>query len=445
MVSILVYGCSGSISGPGGDPGPPPPPDVEPIVADVTETVTSEGTCLELGDGEILAGTSPEGHAWLLREQGAMTQLRVADPFAGQSPEGAELELAAPTRIAPRDATDGLILTEDVIWSLADGFSRTRITPPAAFSRDAQSCGDLPRGGYLLTGGQLYQLRGSSWWSFQPSDARGAVPNRLVSRQGECFGPDDVLWALADDGTVWRVKERAVEQPVRFAGIRHATALDSALTVIDGEGSMWMGDGTAWQPYDLGAIGIIDHLAGAAHQLWLVSSDSRLIRFDGDAFAEVSHDLRGEINALFAHAGGVWLSDGSRICHQSVDAGVRVDGLAPHRRATDKTYAFRVRAVAPLPLDPGAEIATAANVRETTATLDGEPIVLADDGGGWLRAEGAFAGPGWHVFVLAVDGQPVRELHTKVVPDTERSWAEDIEPIYATHCASSGCHEPGAT
>jgi hypothetical protein len=138
---------------------------------------------------------------------------------------------------------------------------------------------------------------------------------------------------------------------------------------------------------------------------------------------------------VVAHPGGVWLVGAETICHQSLGPMLRVEGMHPYMRSVEFVHEIGVKAS-----DASEDV---------IAELDGEPIELTlDTETGWLQGEARLEEVGWHTIDLRIEGaspEVHRSIVVKRLPDVERSWATDIEPLYQENCASSDCHRSGAT
>jgi hypothetical protein len=194
----------------------------------------------------------------------------------------------------------------------------------------------------------------------------------------------------------------------------------------------WVGP-EAWQPW-LFPRRAPDLLAASGGFVWMMSGD-QLLRFDGETFNEVPHELNAQPEVMIAYAGGVWLVNGGRACHHAVAPQIRVEGIRPYARSPELLYSFSV--VTP---DPSATV---------SADVNGEPVDLTwDDELAAHTGQARLDYAGWHELniaasALGVDG--TRSLLVKRLPETSRSWEVDILPIYEDNCTAADCHQAGAT
>jgi mono/diheme cytochrome c family protein len=430
VLALGVAGCTGQISDAG---GPPPPPDTEAkLVPASPEVVAGDGACVDFLAGERLLSVSPEGHAWLVREQDGASLLRVLDAFDDKNEVVAKVELSGIQRIVPWSQVDASVTTDTGLWKLED-LARVELTPPTGFSNNAALCGDPTTNGSLLFGGKLFERRDDAqWWSWSSGASGSAAPSELLLQQGECEGPDDVEWMTSTDGTLWRVEPSAVFRPIKFESLKAAAVTtgpalnrDVMLGVLDGE-ELWVGP-DAWQRWTF-PNGAPAHLTAAGGFLWLTSG-AAVLRFDGVAWTEVqlSSAPSGAAEGLFAYDGGVWISQSGSVCHVSATPSVRVTGIRPFLRSKE--------------LDHGFSLAASDAGEALTATLDGEALALSVDAAtGVTTGSARLDQPGWHQ-LTATAGTATRSIWLKRLPDAERSWATDIEPIFQKHCAD--CHTTG--
>lgn len=245
--------------------------------------------------------------------------------------------------------------------------------------------------------------------------------NNLVAFEGECIGSDDAMWLTGADGTLWRVGSDRVTFPIRFEDLRATAATGTMVAAMDGN-RLWVGP-EPWQPWVFSAKSPTS-LSAADGYLWMAAGD-QVLRFDGETFVEVRHDLAG-IEHLEAHAGGAWIQAGADLCHLAPSALIRVRGIRPYARVLEDDVQFSVADVAGVAV---------------SATLDGEPVTVSPDPDqpGWSVVRGSLSSSGWHVFNVTV-GDANRGLTVRRQPSTERSWEEDIRPLYETNCTGGMCH-----
>jgi hypothetical protein len=414
-------------------PGIPAPPDVIPKeVPAAPEVLPATGHCTPLREGETLASVSPEGHAWLVVGGAESSSIRVLDAF---DPEAmgevvTDVALADVSELRAWSADDAAVVTSAGLWRLED-LARVELTPPDGFSAPAILCGDPSVEGSMLAGGTLFERRDDGWWGWDTGATGAAAPSALVTADGECRAIDDILWMTASDGTLWRVDTTTYSKPLQFAALVASASTEGMVAVLEAD-RLWIGAET-WQPWVFpGAVPTA--LAAAGGYLWMTSGE-QLLRFDGETFVEVERLLDEPALAIGAHAGGVWLVGESQVCHQATAPMIRVAGAHPFLRSGLESHDLWLSAS-----DASAEL---------SATVDGEALELSLDAETGLHAAHPFfALPGWHdvrIVATTADGESARDLWIKRVPDVERSWAADIEPIVAANCTGASCHHEGST
>lgn len=432
LSGTLVLACTGDIGGEEPPPGPPPPPDVEPLeVPAQPEVLQASGSCTPLRADERLVSVSPEGHAWLVAPVDGGTSLRVLDPLdpSGMGEVIEDIELSNVAQLQAWSASDAAVLA-DGLWVL-DALARIELTPPDGFAAPAVLCGDPGDNGFLLSSGGLFERRDDGlWWGWDPGAEGDAVPTQVVAYDGECLSRDDVLWMTSADGTLWQVEATEYALPVRFATLRHAAATHEHLAVLEAD-RLWLGP-ESWSAW-IFPNGTPAALTASNGVFWMVSGE-QLLRFDGETFFEIAHELEAPIESVTAYAGGAWLVGGDTVCHQAVAPVVRVEGLRPYARSKELLYDFSVVTSA-----PGAELSAALNGEALELTWDEDLAAHT----GRARLDHA----GWHELVFSVSGEEEAEraLLVKRLPEVSRSWEGDIQPIYEASCTGSACHRDEST
>jgi len=390
------------------------------------ELVEGTGFCVALNEGETLWSVSPEGHAWIASGDDSTQQLRVLDAFDESAVLEDPLALGTFHHVRAWSQTDAAVAASDGLWSLED-LARVELTPPTDLADVTSMCGDPAVNGMLLSAGSLLELRDDKWWVWDDKAGGSDAPRDMASFDGDCIGTDNLSWLMADDGSLWQLSAAEYVELKQFEAGASVSATTGMLAVLESR-QLWIGP-APWQPWLFeGAMPTAVSASGG--KLWLAAAE-QLLRYDGESFVRVSHELDGSIAKVMAHGSGVWLGGESRVCHVSTTPMLRIEGLRSYSRAKQADYEFSVSAS-----DASLTI---------TASLEGEPVTLAvdDDSGDWV-GQLALAGIGWHELRLEADGV-ARAIPIKRLPEVERSWANDIEPIYAAHCAKSNCHGDPST
>jgi hypothetical protein len=418
------------------DPDAPPeaPTDSVPVqtVPGDLATVTAEGFCVSAAAGQALVGVSPDGFAWLAETMpgDGATRFAVVDPWS-EAVTAAPVDLALGTMVSiqPRSADDAIVVAADALWHV-DAWSRVSLVPPEGWAGSASACGNPRDNGFVLTGGTLYEHRPDAWWGLTPEAHEGGSPDRIIAFDGECTGPADETWMSAPDGTIWRVSIEGEVRGLRFAELTAAAATGSTLAVL-ADGELWLGpeEWTRWD-FEAGQPGTI---AASGDQVFIAVGD-RVLRAVGDEFTELSAPDAlggGEIEALLAHPGGLWIRRAGELCHAAIGPQLRIADVHPYQRTPERELSFSVASS-----DADAAV---------DATLDGEPLTLTPGAiAGELTGVLSLGGLGWHRLELQAAGTDStatpRTLWLRHDVPAEVSFAADVAPIAAEHCSGGSCH-----
>lgn len=422
----------------GGDPNRPPdaPTDSVPIdtVPDVLELVDSESFCRTLAAGQDVVGVSPDGFLWLAETTGVAdgvesTRFEVIDPWTKTSSAApTDLELGSMVSVQPRSADDAVVVAASDLWHV-DAWSRVQLVPPESYTASASTCGNPRDNGYLLAAGTVFEHRDDGWWGLTPEAADEGTPNAIVTLDGECNGPADETWLSSPDGTIWRVSADSIVQGLVFDGWQAAVGTGDTLAVL-ADGELWLGP-SDWSRYEFEA-GMPSTIAASGGSIW-IAVGSRVLRSSEGVFAELAHGMTDDIDAVLAHADGVWLHSGTEVCHQTTGPRFRVDGVHPYLRSPAIEHAFTVR-----PEDIAATV---------TAAVDGEDVpVLSGENG--FAGVATLQGLGWHridIVVTSAQATAERTVWVRREVPNEVSFAADVAPIAAEHCSGDACHSAMTT
>lgn len=402
-------------------------PDVEIIeIPESPPELEAEVDCIPLDTDESLASVSPQGHAWLTRAQGAELGIRVVDAQEGLVDVLAEetLEVGVLRSLQAWDGENAAALTSEGLWAL-EAFARVQVTPPASLDADASMCGDLSRDGLLLTDGVLFERRADdNWWQWDSNVQGERQPREIVRYGGDCLGVEDTVWLTAGDGTLWQLSDTDVARPARFPELIDTAATRGMVALLESE-TLWVGhledEEVLWEAWSFPG-GTPANVSAAQGAVWMVAGDD-LLRYDGSDWQQIRHDASGPFDRVLAHPGGAWLAGETELCSVVVEDSFVVEGVRPYLRGIESEHAFRVWSSA----DPVAASVAGQDV----------PLSLAEDGAHEGRV--VLDALGWHELVLTA-GEASRTVPIKRVPDTVRSWATDIEPLYTASCTGSACH-----
>ncbi len=432
IVVSAVPGCTGHI---GDLPSAPPPPDVLTNNVPVApKLVTSTGFCVSLSADEKLWSVSPEGHAWLARATSEQFELRVVDPFTPNTPTTSTLALPNVQSVQAWSAGDAAIIADGRLWRL-ENMARIQMESPTSMAPPATLCGNPGTNGFLLAQGAVYERRDEQWWVWSPDVSAARAPSSMARYEGECQSTKNITWLGSADGTLWKLQPAVVSQPVRFTSLRQVAATDDLLLVLE-EDRMWVGP-DSWSVWAF-PNGTPQQLSASGGQVWMMSGE-QLLRFDGTNFVEVEREGNATITEVHAYAGGVWLVSEGEVCHRKTAPIIRVQGVLPYARSLEFDYPIAVKSS-----DAAAQL---------SAGMDGQDIPLTLDADtGWWEGDARLDNVGWHQlqFVAAGEvsnggGAAVRNMAVKRLTEVQRSWANDIQPIYLANCSDAGCHQPGAS
>lgn len=406
-------------------------PDPWTTVPAEIPALTASSTCTARGPGERVLAVSAEGHLWLATStvstaSVASTIIRVLDGWDPSFIAGDVLPFANIASAQAWTATTASMIADGALWLIEDG-DRLAVTLPAVLADDATLCGDPSRRAFVLSGDALYQRAGAEWFYWSGLDRALMGDGALLSRDGECAGSADRVWIVSPEVAFWSLTPASISNPALLAGGSHPSLRGEDLLALF-DGHLFVGP-EPWREWAF-ERGAARALAAAGTYAWIVAGD-RLLRFDGETFADVA-PAEG-IAALHPHAsGGAWYETASSICHVAPDPMLRVHGLRNGEERASADFSIRAEATR--------------EDMSLVAEVDGVELAAVR-----VEEDGAFVfsgalGVGWHhVQLSAPNGVAVRSLSVKKLPSIERSFAADIQPIYAASCAGAACHNPNST
>ncbi|MBL4682981.1 MAG: hypothetical protein JKY37_00205, partial [Nannocystaceae bacterium] len=386
---------SGGVDGDtaGGETGQDTPdaPEAEPMdVPSAPTELQGTTTCVPLLVNETVVSVSPEGHAWLSRPGDVPPRVRVVDPFDATATISAEVELGALLSVRAWTDQDAVVIAADGLWRL-EGFSRIKIDEPASLSEASSMCGDPSLNGFLLVDGALFERRmDGQWWVWDSGVGGEAAPDSIVEYDGDCTGANDTLWLTAPDGTLWQLAATETTRPVRFSSLLAMVATAGMLGALETD-KLWIGgsseddDSTLqWEQWRFPGD-VPTQLSASDGALWMLAG-SQLLRFDGETWAQVNHDMGSPAIRAVAHPNGAWLISDTEVCNVALGPMIRIEGLRPNYRGAELDYDVRVLSSSGDPV---------------TAVVDGadEPLLLNSETG-WYEGTVRLDTLGWHTLVL---------------------------------------------
>ena len=392
--------------------------DTESVPTSVPH-VTATATCAPRAAGSRVLGVSSEGELWLALADGTTEALDAA----GQ--RHADLARADDASAAlPWSSSSATLIVDGGLWTV-DGDEREFLPTPSELGRVDQLCGDpgAERGAFVGTDQGLFERLGGFWWRWTPSGGGGfGTARQLVRNDGSCAGIDEALWLVNTDGELWQIS--ATDARVVAGESSPVTA--AAAAGSEGAAALHAGGlvtGPPWHDVEF-AAGAPTALAGGGGGLWVQVGDAVYRRQDG-AWSIVDGVAAGA-TAIHPHAAaGAWFEYADQLCHAALGEPVVIHGLRP--------YEHRVAAIADLTVTSAQPALTVLRDGAAVATLEGAgPHSLM---GFDLGA------PGWHALTVEA-GAATRTLDYHVVDLPLRSWATDVQPIFAASCTGGACHGP---
>lgn len=388
------------------------------VVTEAPEVLSSEENCIDLVSGEKLLGVDPNGIAWLATDIGDSHDIRAFDYREATPGEEFSVELAEIVEAQILGEKEASLLGPEGLWSFAAG---ELVAHALSFDEAANLCGDPFSNGAVLAAGRFMERRGSEWWAWEPSVPAASSLARLIDVAGECYDRNDGAWMLGADNRLWRVS--STDTQLLFSDVLSVGVTPENTGALTAD-SFYFGRDD-WQRWTF-ANGTPERLLAGGDVIWLQSGND-LLRFDGEEFRILDRPEATPIDVLKAHAGGIWVQGGERLCHYETQESLRIAGLRPGERAEREGWSVDVEV-------QDAEEPLEAWLNDQVVDVSGTAIE------GMQRLDLPDAHVGWNK-VLLLQGTAERSLHFKRVPSIVRSWAEDIEPISEDACVT--CHSSG--
>lgn len=394
--------------------------DTETVPTDVPR-VTATPTCVPTAAGSRVLGVSSEGELWLVE---AGTERTVVLDASGRP--RAEVARAGDASAAqPWSDEAAALIVDGGLWTVLRD-SREFVATPPELGRALHLCGDptAERGAFVGTDQGLFERLGGFWWRWTPTQASGfGTVRQLVRNDGACAGTDGVVWMVAGDGELWQLtpEDARVVAGGPAAPITHAVAAgEEGAAALAGERLLL---GPPWHDVDF-AAGAPTGLAGGGGGLW--------VQVGGDVYQRAAGDWRivdgmaAGARAIHPHAAaGAWFEYADQVCHAALGAPLVIRGLKP--------YEHRVAAIA--------NLTVASDQAELTVERDGVAIASLTGTGDHNLLGFDLGAPGWHELTVRAAGA-TRALDYHVVDLPLRSWATDVQPIFAASCTGGACHGP---
>ncbi|HVV83617.1 MAG TPA: hypothetical protein VHE35_11140 [Kofleriaceae bacterium] len=394
--------------------------DTERVPADVPR-VTATAACVPLAAGARVLGVSSEGELWLADASGATTVVDATGAMRGDVARADDASV-----VIPWSQASAALVVDGELWTVEPDGREFLATPPE-LGRIGQLCGDptAERGAFVDTDDGLFERLGGFWWRWTQAGGESfGTARQLVRNDGSCVGTDDVLWLVDTDGQLWQISA----DDARVVAGGGPDAITEAAAAGDQGAAARIGDrlvlGPPWHDVDF-AAGAPGHLAGGGGGLW-VQVGADVYQRTGGAWRIVDGMAPGAV-AIHPHAaGGAWFEYADQVCHATLEEPIVIHGLEP--------YEHRVAATADLTITSGDAA--------VTVLRDGAAVQTLDGAGEHSLAGFDLGPPGWHELTVRAAGGATRGLDYDVVDLPARSWATDIQPIYAASCTGYACHGP---
>ena len=394
--------------------------DTETVATDVPR-VTATPTCVPLAAGSRVLGVSSEGELWVV--DGVSGETSVLDANGAAHAEVAAIDDAS--AVLPWSDAAAAMIIDGGLWTV-DGDDREFVATPMALGRVAQLCGDptAERGAFIGTDQGLFERLGGFWWRWTPAAATTfGTARQLVRNDGSCVGTDDVLWLVNSDGQLWQVSPTDARV---VAGSASDAVIAAAAAGASGAAAMFadrMMIGPPWHDLEF-AAGRATAMAGGGGGLWVQVGAAVYQRHDGAW--RIVDGMAPSPTAIHPHAAaGAWFEYVDRVCHASLGEQLVIRGLKP--------YEHRVAALA--------NLTVASDQAELAVERDGIAVTTVTGAGDHHLLGFELGEPGWHQLTVKAGGA-ARSLDYNVVDLPLRSWATDIQPIYAASCMGFSCHGP---
>lgn len=381
-----------------------------------------EEDCFELAGTATGLSVTPDGQAWVVLEGEADGSLvQVIDPAVGIPHEPVALDVPKITVAHAQSASEASFSTSEGLWRVIDS-ERIEVFSPPDGGEVSSFCGDLSVSGALVSGGNLYEMRGERWWQYTPPTEAPDVPVEVVRFDGACTDQGEAHWLAGDAGTIWRVGRDNVVAPVQISGAVSVAGTAGLLGVMT-EAEVWLGsveEGVQiWQSWELADAATPSWLGLAGGNVWLLV-ESELYRLSEETWSKSSLQI-SDASEFGAYATGVWSVEGSEACHYSLGSPIQLEGIRPFDRTREQLIEITVQSQMP----PQVE-------------LNDEPLdVSSDEQGHHVTLR--LGEVGWSELSVTA-GSVERSLWVKRIPTEVRSWEADIQPIYETSCTGSSCH-----
>ncbi|MEM7437158.1 MAG: hypothetical protein AAF436_18530 [Myxococcota bacterium] len=404
---------------------------------DTSSSTVGLSTCVDLAEGESLAGVAPDGSAWLTSIDG----VRVVRP------NGDERELTV--RFGEADeliawtADRAFVISESQLWDTGVESSQPFILPDN-LGRPRYACGDptASSGAFVLGTRGLFERRADQWFRWDvPIDVFESM--EIQHFEGSCGTADDTLYLTTTEGVLWELRfgDNPFYQEIASIEDAQEIALDEENGVLRVHlGALYRYAG-GWEHIPFGG-GFVWQADAAGGVIWAIVRDKIFRRDRFARWEQIEPDTEFTfIDDVVAYpAGGAWVVEGARACHLGHRESVVVHGMRPHERVDEDNPPAALTIIA----DPTASMSLA-------ASLDGRSIAVNGGSGLWTLGDLGAVEAGWHELTLNLSGPlgPVQRtvpfrIDGEVIiegNDPTVFYEADIKPIFDMYCAQ--CHGEG--
>ena len=412
LASILVSGLVVAASGCGSD--------TETVATDVPR-VTATATCTSLAAGSRVLGVSSEGELWIV--DGVSGETSVLDVDGVVHAGNAAVDDAS--ALLPWSDEAAAMIIDGGLWTV-ERDDREFVATPMELGRVAQLCGDptAERGAFIGTDQGLFERLGGFWWRWTPAAATTfGTARQLVRNDGSCAGTDDAVWLVNTDGQLWQISPTDAHVVAGSA----SDAVTAAAAAGEAGAAALISDrmvmGPPWHDVEF-AAGAPTRLASGGGGLWVQVGADVYQRQDGAW--RIIDGMAASPVAVHPHAAaGAWFEYADQVCHAGLGEPLVIRGLRP--------YEHRVAALA--------NLTVSSDEAELTIERDGVAVTTLAGPGDHNLLGFELGEPGWHELTITA-GAAARSLAYNVVDLPLRSWATDVQPIYAANCMGFSCHGP---
>lgn len=380
----------------------------------------SAARCTPRVEGDRIVGAGQEGALWSW-EAGALFRT----DRRGLRMRMHELA-SAPTQLIDHGGSI-TVLVEGALIHFNEGGAHETVALPADFGRPLAFCGSSDPGDLWLAS------TATAWWHLPSS---GGVFQRFSESEGtlmrSTLHPELSGACTSGSGALWMPSEQGV---FRFDITARTLTRDpgSSIEGFSARGAryayiasnmVWLREPETLARFTLNSTATRTQLTEDFLWVQLAEGLLRVMPSTLDAANDDTLKLFEDAEIFYADVeGGVWFERGRELCRVDAPGALEVLGIAVDARL-DASRTWPVQAMR---ADGALEL-----------LLDGASLA---SGRGSVAATIPVMQPGWHWLEVQADAQTLRRIPFESVDTHGVSFASDVAPVLATHCA--GCHGEG--